>query len=202
MFRETVEQLECCLRRCSETRWGSWSGHKTGLRGRSARARSPLLITDHFVALVLASLFRHSCLVTSRLVCVRPRPRTFTVSAVQLKRRFTLVEPVKMDMSSLTSRLESLSFSSATADDNTHAKRTALATYFFTPKSGSKHPDNSDVDLKLVVVALEQDKNVGPAKALAGQFGLKDMRAVSAADLDKLVGRSRDQGECDSCTRS
>ena len=75
------------------------------------------------------------------------------------------------------------------------ATATPLQTFFFTPKSGSKHPVNTADDLKLVVVAIEETKNVGAAKALAASVGLKDMRAVGAADLEKLVGRVRDLGQ-------
>ncbi|KAK4690652.1 hypothetical protein P7C70_g9524, partial [Phenoliferia sp. Uapishka_3] len=95
-----------------------------------------------------------------------------------------------MDLSSLTTRLTSLSLSPAPS-----AASTTLQTFFFTPKSGSKHPVNTSDDLKLVVVAIEENKNVGAAKALAASVGLKDMRAIGAADLEKLVGRTRDLGE-------
>ncbi|POY74777.1 putative Proline--tRNA ligase, or putative Glutamate--tRNA ligase [Rhodotorula taiwanensis] len=93
-----------------------------------------------------------------------------------------------MDVQALSQRLSTLGVSSSSS-----APAALLSTYFFTPKSGSKHPDNAEQDLKLVVVALEDAKNVGPAKILAAQVGLKDMRAVSGADLEKLLGRTRDQ---------
>ncbi|CEQ43146.1 SPOSA6832_05048, partial [Sporobolomyces salmonicolor] len=95
-----------------------------------------------------------------------------------------------MDVQSLTSRLTSLGLS---AEPSPAADAAPVLSYFFTPKSGSKHPDNPDQDLKLVVVAIEEAKNLGPAKALAASVGLKDMRAVSGADLEKLLGRTREQ---------
>jgi prolyl-tRNA synthetase len=96
-----------------------------------------------------------------------------------------------MEVQSLTARIQELGLTPAPQQ----ATSTQLSTYFFTPKSGSKHPNNPDQDLKLVIVTLEQDKNVGAAKQLASQVGLKDMRAISAADLDKLISRTRDQGK-------
>ncbi|KAI5481834.1 proline-tRNA ligase [Pseudohyphozyma bogoriensis] len=90
------------------------------------------------------------------------------------------------DLAALSTRLSALALSPAS--DAT----TPLQTYFFTPKSGSKHPDNPEQDLKLVVVALEEQKNVGAAKALATSVGLKDMRAISGADLEKMIGRTRE----------
>ncbi|GAA5958839.1 hypothetical protein JCM21900_003946 [Sporobolomyces salmonicolor] len=95
-----------------------------------------------------------------------------------------------MDVQSLTSRLTSLGLS---AEPSSAADAAPVLSYFFTPKSGSKHPDNPDQDLKLVVVAIEEAKNLGPAKVLAASVGLKDMRAVSGADLEKLLGRTREQ---------
>lgn len=94
-----------------------------------------------------------------------------------------------MDLPSLTSRLSALSLSSSSSST------TPLATYFFTPKSGSKHPTVPDADLKLVVIAIEENKNVGAAKAVAASVGLKDMRAVSAKDLETMLGRKREEGE-------
>lgn len=98
-----------------------------------------------------------------------------------------------MDIQSLTNRVQQLGFKANSSPAEANGQQ--LSTYFFTPKSGSKHPHNAEIDLKLVIVALEQDKNVGAAKQLATSVGLKDMRAVSAADLDKLISRSRDQGK-------
>ncbi|GAA5871635.1 hypothetical protein JCM1840_007335 [Sporobolomyces johnsonii] len=95
-----------------------------------------------------------------------------------------------MDVNALASRLTSLGLSTEPAAAPDAAP---VLSYFFSPKSGSKHPDNPDQDLKLVVVAIEEAKNLGPAKALAASVGLKDMRAVSGADLEKLLGRTRDQ---------
>ncbi|GAA5943277.1 proline--tRNA ligase [Sporobolomyces koalae] len=94
-----------------------------------------------------------------------------------------------MDVSNLTQRLASLGLQSHAATEGGEA----VLSYFFSPKSGSKHPDHPDRDLKLVVVSIEESKNLGPAKALATTVGLKDMRAVSAADLETLIGRTRDQ---------
>ncbi|BGP24511.1 proline-tRNA ligase [Rhodotorula toruloides] len=96
-----------------------------------------------------------------------------------------------MDVQQLTQRIEKLGIAASPAAAGSAG--TQLLTYFFTPKSGSKHPDNAEQDLKLVVAAIEEDKNLGPAKALAASVGLKDMRAVSGADLEKLLGRTRDQ---------
>lgn len=96
-----------------------------------------------------------------------------------------------MDLSALSTRLTALSLAPAPQE----AAATPVLSYFFTPKSGSKHPDNAEQDLKLVVVALEEAKNVGAAKAVAASVGLKDMRAISGADLEKLLGRKREEGE-------
>jgi hypothetical protein len=96
---------------------------------------------------------------------------------------------IPMDIPALTSRLSALGLAPSTAEG-----ATPVLSYFFTPKSGSKHPDNAEQDLKLVVVSIEESKNLGAAKALATSVGLKDMRAVSGADLEKLLGRTRDQG--------
>lgn len=98
-----------------------------------------------------------------------------------------------MDVQQLTQRIEQLGIAASPAAGGSTG--TQLLSYFFTPKSGSKHPDNAEQDLKLVVAAIEEEKNLGPAKALAASVGLKDMRAVSGADLEKLLGRTRDQGE-------
>ncbi|GAA6027257.1 hypothetical protein JCM8097_002532 [Rhodosporidiobolus ruineniae] len=95
-----------------------------------------------------------------------------------------------MDVAALTARIASLGVSAAPAAGQ---DATLVNSYFFNPKSGSKHPDNPDQDLKLVIAVLEEAKNLGPAKALAVSAGLKDMRAVSGADLEKLLGRTRDQ---------
>jgi hypothetical protein len=100
-----------------------------------------------------------------------------------------------MDVEALTSRLNNLGLATSTSGASSSEQATQVLTYFFNPKSGSKHPDNAEQDLKLVVVAIEEAKNLGPAKALAASVGLKDMRAVSGADLEKLIGRTRDQGE-------
>ncbi|GAA5910773.1 hypothetical protein JCM6882_002074 [Rhodosporidiobolus microsporus] len=94
-----------------------------------------------------------------------------------------------MDINALTSRLSALGIAAAPAAE----AATPVLSYFFTPKSGSKHPDQPEQDLKLVVAAIEEAKNLGAAKALAVSVGLKDMRAVSGADLEKLLGRTRDQ---------
>ncbi|KAK4046086.1 hypothetical protein OIV83_006366 [Microbotryomycetes sp. JL201] len=94
-----------------------------------------------------------------------------------------------MDVAALSQRLDTLSLTSAPAQPGA----TALVSYFFTPKSGSKHPNNAEVDLKLVVVTIEDSKNLGPAKQIAQSVGLKDMRAIGAADLDKLLGRKREE---------
>lgn len=102
-----------------------------------------------------------------------------------------------MDVPALTSRLSALGLASASS-----AGATPVLTYFFTPKSGSKHPDNPDQDLKLVAVSIEESKNLGAAKALAASVGLKDMRAVSGADLEKLLGRTRDQGTPLPCSKA
>ncbi|GAA5945974.1 hypothetical protein JCM10213_005428 [Rhodosporidiobolus nylandii] len=96
-----------------------------------------------------------------------------------------------MDVAALTSRVAALGLAAPAAQANQDA--TPVLSYFFNPKSGSKHPDNPDQDLKLVVVAIEEAKNVGAAKSVAAAIGLKDMRAVSGADLEKLLGRTRDQ---------
>ncbi|GAA5911228.1 proline--tRNA ligase [Sporobolomyces salmoneus] len=99
-----------------------------------------------------------------------------------------------MDVSALTTRLTNLGLSPPSSSSGGGGESTTkVLSYFFNPKSGSKHPDNAEQDLKLVVVAIEEEKNLGPAKALAASVGLKDMRAVSGADLEKLIGRTRDQ---------
>ncbi|KAM0787825.1 hypothetical protein ACM66B_003879 [Microbotryomycetes sp. NB124-2] len=95
-----------------------------------------------------------------------------------------------MDVQALSQRLDTLSLSHAASAAN---DATSLVSYFFTPKSGSKHPNNADLDLKLVVVSIEDSKNLGAAKQIAQNVGLKDMRAISGADLDKLLGRKREE---------
>lgn len=119
--------------------------------------------------------------------------RSYHSTTPLYKRQFTRIEPVKMDLPSLESRISQLSLSTSTSTSTDSS--TPLLSYFFTPKSGSKHPDNAEQDLKLVLVALEEGKNLGAAKAVATQAGLKDMRALSGADLDTLIGRKRDEGE-------
>lgn len=97
-----------------------------------------------------------------------------------------------MDISKLTQRLTSLNLSPSSPPST---DSTPLLTYFFTPKSGTKHPLDDTKDLKLVLVTLEDGKNLGPAKQVAQSVGLKDMRAVSGTDLDKLLSRTREQGK-------
>ncbi|GAA6002214.1 proline--tRNA ligase [Rhodotorula paludigena] len=94
-----------------------------------------------------------------------------------------------MDADALAARVAHLALAPAPAASDA----VPVLSYFFTPKSGSKHPDNAEQDLKLVVASIEEAKNLGAAKALAAAVGLKDMRAVSGADLEKLLGRTRDQ---------
>lgn len=134
----------------------------------------------------LASLRR-----TAAAFALPPRSH-FHAGQTTHKRRFDKLPELEMDVQALTQRIAALGVNSSSSAGG---EATALSTYFFTPKSGSKHPDNAEQDLKLVVVALEESKNVGPAKVLAASVGLKDMRAVSGADLEKLLGRTRDQGE-------
>lgn len=123
-------------------------------------------------------------------------PLRLSHTPLRLKRSFVRLDPLsspRMDIPALSARLDSLALSSSAADST--ASATPLSTYFFTPKSGSKHPGDETKELKLVVVALEHDKNLGAAKALATSVGLKDMRAISGADLEKLIGRKREEGE-------
>lgn len=96
-----------------------------------------------------------------------------------------------MDSSALGARLEALALSNPAGT----AATPSVLSYFFTPKSGSVHPSKPETALKLVVVALEAEKNVGPAKLLAAGAGLKDMRAIGAADLEKLIGRAKEFGK-------
>lgn len=149
----------------------------------------PLLLysaSNSLPSLVITAALRLTRLAALTRRSYHPTPPT-------LKRRFTPILPLKMDLSALSTRLSALSLAPSTATETT-----PLLSYFFTPKSGSKHPDNAEQDLKLVVVSLEQSKNLGAAKALAAQVGLKDMRAVSGADLDKLIGRKREEGKSSS----
>lgn len=117
-----------------------------------------------------------------------PSQRSFSSSSLLAKRQFARPQYLAMDLSALESRLATLSLAPATAP------ATPLQTFFFTPKSGSKHPVNTADDLKLVIVAIEETKNVGAAKALAASVGLKDMRALSVADLTNLIGRAKEAG--------
>ena len=96
-----------------------------------------------------------------------------------------------MDSAALAARLDSLSLKGETGSATTPS----VLSYFFTPKSGSVHPSRPETALKLVVVALEAEKNVGPAKQVAASAGLKDMRAISAADLEKLIGKAKEFGK-------
>lgn len=176
-----------------EIRLGAIFSRKPTVRSaRSSLARrtalAPLPTTStllHRLALSAATASR------PRFVCsVKVARRApFHTTPSFAKRRFDKLPELEMDVQALSQRLSTLGVSSSSS-----APAALLSTYFFTPKSGSKHPDNAEQDLKLVVVALEDAKNVGPAKILAAQVGLKDMRAVSGADLEKLLGRTRDQG--------
>lgn len=96
-----------------------------------------------------------------------------------------------MDTSQLAQRLESLALSNPQGS----AATPSILSYFFTPKSGSVHPAKPETALKLVVVALEAEKNVGPAKLVAASAGLKDMRAISPADLEKLIQKTKEFGQ-------
>lgn len=116
--------------------------------------------------------------------------RPLHTSLPTLKRRFEQLPHLAMDVQQLTDRIQALGLQPSSSNE-----ATPVLSYFFTPKSGAKHPDNPDQDLKLVVASIEEAKNLGAAKALAQSVGLKDMRAVSGADLDKLLGRTRDQGQ-------
>lgn len=100
-----------------------------------------------------------------------------------------------MDLTFLSNRLSSLSLTPTTTSNDSES--TKVQSYFFTPKSGSKHPSEgkTEVDLKLVIITLEDSKNVGAAKTVANSVGLKDMRAIGAGDLLTLLGRSREEGE-------
>ncbi|KAL7009311.1 hypothetical protein EMMF5_000941 [Cystobasidiomycetes sp. EMM_F5] len=57
-----------------------------------------------------------------------------------------------------------------------------LKTYAFKPKGG---------DAKLVLVAAEDDRDIGKASALAKQIGVKDMRAAEEDYVKEIVGETR-----------
>lgn len=123
-----------------------------------------------------------------RLICVSEfgglNIRSYSIRSV-------LANKLSMDVASLASRLNGLELSQAGSKD----VGARLSSFFFTPKTGSKHPDDNSKDLKVVVACLEDTRSVGASKALAGTVGLKDMRAISATDLKSLIGRSREEGE-------
>jgi prolyl-tRNA synthetase len=83
----------------------------------------------------------------------------------------------------LASLLSALSLKPSSSE-----KSTPLKSYYFKPKS-------SDAELKLVVVAAEEDRDIGKASALAKQLGLKDMRACDDAALKELLGVGKAEGE-------
>ncbi|KAH8923600.1 prolyl-tRNA synthetase [Atractiella rhizophila] len=58
-----------------------------------------------------------------------------------------------------------------------------LLTHFFKPKSAAK-----DSQISLVVVSLEQGKELGKASELAKKLGFKDMRALPADGVKELLG--------------
>lgn len=128
---------------------------------------------------------------TLRALIATPFTRSLHSSAPSLARRFPRPSAHTMDSAALAARLDSLSLS---GQQGTAATPSVLS-YFFTPKSGSVHPAKPETALKLVVVALEAEKNVGPAKQLAASAGLKDMRAIGAADLEKLIGKTKELGK-------
>lgn len=174
------------------------------MHASSHRTRFPVLPTTTLLDRLALSAARRSLCLSRTLA--RPRltaasaasavARSLHSTAPALKRRFDKLPELAMDVQALSQRLAALGVAANGAPaSNSAAEATPLASYFFSPKSGSKHPDQPEQDLKLVVVALEEAKNVGPAKVVAASVGLKDMRAVSGADLEKLLGRTRDQGE-------
>lgn len=97
-----------------------------------------------------------------------------------------------LSLAPLEARLASLSLTPATAPSPTS---TPLNTYFFRPKSGSKHPNNDALELSLVVVALEEGKDLGSASTVAKKVGIKDMRAIAGDAVADLIGRTREQCE-------
>jgi hypothetical protein len=163
---------------------------RENLGGSAATASS---LDDAYVppARLSTTLFS---LVSRRLAthCLSQSHRApFATSSVLSARFFPKQDPTAMDVQQLTARLSSLGLAATPAPG-----ATVLETYFYTPKSGSPHPVTADLHLKLVVVAIEANKNVGAAKALAGSVGLKDMRAIGGKDLTALIGRERTEGEC------
>ena len=114
-----------------------------------------------------------------------------TLSSKKLT-RFTPLFRMALDLAPLAARLAALSLTATPAPAST---ATALNTYFFRPKTGSKHPENDKLDLSLIVVAVEQGKDVGSAAAVAKSAGLKDMRAIAGDAVHELIGRKREEGQ-------
>lgn len=97
------------------------------------------------------------------------------------------------DAAPLEARLKALALNPSSETATTTA--IPLQTYFFKPKTGSKHPDQPERDLALIVVTLEEGKDVGSASSVAKKVGIKDMRAIGAEDVLGLIGRKREEGK-------
>lgn len=132
--------------------------------------------------MALRVLFRSRPLV--RLLSVRH------LASVPKPTRFVPLFKMPLDTVPLASRLSALSLAASPAPTGT-----ALNTYFFRPKSGSKHPSNDQLELTLVVVAVEQGKDVGSAATVAKKVGIKDMRAIAGDMVADLIGRKREEGQ-------
>lgn len=125
--------------------------------------------------------------------------KLFSTSTKNYNKNFPKPFFNKMDLNFLSNRLTTLSLTPTTTSTTNDSETIKIQSYFFTPKSGSKHPiiseNGIELDLKLVIISLEEFKNVGAAKNVANSIGLKDMRAISSGDLLNLLGRSREEGK-------
>lgn len=97
------------------------------------------------------------------------------------------------DPAPLAARLTALNLATA-APVAADTPAVPLHTYFFRPKSGSK-TENKEADLTLVVITIEDGKDVGSANIVAKKVGLKEMRAITGAQVVDLIGASRELGE-------
>lgn len=84
-------------------------------------------------------------------------------------------------LQSLADRLSALSIIPGGASEGS----TLVRTYCFKPKGGN------DAAVKLVMVAAEEDRDIGKASALAKTLGFKDMRAAEEDYIKEVVGEGK-----------
>ena len=87
-------------------------------------------------------------------------------------------------LQTLADRLSALSIIPGAASEGS----TPVRTYCFKPKGGN------DAAVKLVMVAAEEDRDIGKASALAKTLGFKDMRAAEEDYIKEVVGEGKATG--------